>query len=119
LWSEVVLPLVRMPSDHAVACTIERAMPVFETRLIASIQLGRQLGTKKSALVGALIRETAALAAGEDFRKAVKTGKLVRTVQVLGCVLAAAEVLAWFGRGNVTLLIERAMEQSLKRKGVL
>jgi hypothetical protein len=109
LYHEVVLPLLRMPSDHAVACVVERAMPVFQTRLIASIQLGKATGSKKSALVGALIRETAAMAAGEDFRKAVKTGRLIRGARLLGCVLALAGVLAWAGRGNVTLLLERAL----------
>lgn len=108
-YSEVFLPLLRMPNDHAVACAIERAMPVFQTRLIASIQLGRVGAAKKSALVGALIRETAAMAAGEDFRKAVKTGRLVRGLRLLACVLALAGGLALLGRGNLTLLLERAL----------
>lgn len=109
LYREVLLPLLRMPNDHAVACEIERSIPVFETRLIASIQLGRDAGAKKSALVGALIRETAAMAAGQDFRKAVKYGKLLRGLKLLACVLVAASGLAWLGRGNVTLLLERAL----------
>ena len=109
LYREVVLPLLRMPSDHAVACMIERAMPVFQTRLIASIQLGRDRSVKKSALVGALIRETSAMAATEDFRKAVKSGKLARAFRMLACVLVLAAGLAWLGRGNVMLLIERAL----------
>ena len=100
LYREVLLPLFRMPSDHAVACAIERAMPVFETRLIASIQLGRDAAAKKSALVGALIRETAAMAAGQDFRKAVKNGRLVRQARLLGCILVAAGALAWLGRAE-------------------
>ena len=45
---EVIMPLLRMPSDHSVACAIERAMPVFQTRLIASIQLGRARDAKKA-----------------------------------------------------------------------
>lgn len=109
LYREVILPLLRMPSDHAVACAIERAMPIFQTRLIASIQLGAAEASKKSALVGALIRETAAMAAGEDFRKAVQTGKLIRALRLLACVLIVSAGLAWLGRGNVTLLLERAL----------
>jgi hypothetical protein len=97
-----------MPNDHAVACEIERALPIFQTRLIASIQLGRQNRMKKSAMVGALVRETAAMAAGEDFRKVVKMGKLIRALRVLACVLVAAGGLAWLGRGNLTVLLERA-----------
>jgi len=107
LYREVLLPLLRMPNDHAVACAIERAMPVFQTRLIASIQLGRT--KKKSALVAALIRETAALAAGADFRNIVGTGKLVRGLRLLACALVAAGALAWWAHGNVTLLLERAL----------
>jgi len=109
LYREVLLPILRMPSNHAIACTIERAMPVFQTRLIASIQLGGTDAAKKSALVGALIRETAAMAAGEDFRKAVKTGKLTHALRVLGCVLVLAGGMAWWGHGNVKLLLERAL----------
>jgi hypothetical protein len=112
LYREVLMPLLRMPSNHAVACAIERAMPVFQTRLIASIQLGRADGARKSALVGALIRETAAMAAGEDFRKAVKTGRLVHALRLLACVLALAGGLgwlAWAGHWNVKLLLERAL----------
>lgn len=108
-YREALLPLFRMPSDHAVACQIETALPVFETRLIASIQLGRDEVAKKNALVGALIRETAALAATQDFRRAVKFGKLARRLRVLACVLVGAGVLAWLGRADAMLLLERAL----------
>ena len=105
LYREVALPLWRRPGDHAVACAIERAMPMFQTRLIASIQLAGG----KSALVGALVRETAAMAAGADFRNVVRTGKLVRALRLLACVLVVAGGLGWWGMGNVTLLLERAL----------
>jgi hypothetical protein len=111
-YREIIQPLMRVPSDHAVACAIERAMPIFQTRLIASIQLGKAEAAKKSALVGALIRETAAMATGQDFRKAVKTGKLIRSLKILACVLALVAGLgglAWWGHGNVKLLLERAL----------
>ena len=106
-YKEVVLRLVRMPNDHAVACAIERAMPVFQTRLIASIQLGR--GEKKGALVAALIRETAALAAEADFRNVVRIEKLAQAARLLVGILVVAGVLAWLGRGNDMLLLERAL----------
>jgi hypothetical protein len=108
-YREVLLPVFRIPSDHAVACAIERAMPIFQTRLIASIQLSRDERTKKNALVGALIRETAATAAGQDFRKAVRNASLLRGIKLLACVLVASGGLAWLGRPNVTLLLERAL----------
>jgi hypothetical protein len=109
LYREALLPLFRMPNDHAVACRIETVLPIFQTRLIASIQLGRDEEAKKNALVGALIRETAALAATQDFRRIVKFGKLARRLRVLGCVLAGAAVLAWLGRADAMLLLERAL----------
>jgi len=109
LYRLALLPLLRIPSDHAVACEIERAMPVFQTRLIASIQLGRDDVAKKNALVGALIRETAAIAAGQDFRKAVKYAHLIRRVRILACVLVAAGALAILARGNLTILFQRAL----------
>jgi hypothetical protein len=112
LYREVLLPLVRMPSDHSVACAIERAMPVFQTRLIASIQLGRARDPRHGALVGALIRETAAIAAGADFRKAVKTAGLFRALQLLVAVIFLSGGLAALARrehANVRLLLDRAL----------
>jgi hypothetical protein len=109
LFRDALLPLFRMPNDHAVACEIERAMPVFQTRLIASIQLARDAEAKKNALVGALIRETAAMAAGQDFRKAVKFGKFARRLRFLACVLVCAGALAWLGRADLSLLLQRAL----------
>jgi hypothetical protein len=109
VYREVLLPLVRMPSDHAVACAIERAVPVFQTRLIASIQLARQDGAKKSSMVRALIRETAAMAATLDFRAAASMEMLKRALRMLGCAVALAGVVAWLGWGNMSLLIERAL----------
>lgn len=108
-YREVLLPFFRMPNDHSVACQIERALPAFQTRLIASIQLGRDEETKKNALVGALIRETAALAATQDFRRAVKFGKLARRLRLLVCVLLGAGMLAWLGKADAKLLLERAL----------
>src|SRR5271170_1411366 len=55
VYREIILPILRTPGDHAMACAIERELPFFQTRLIASIQLGASEVAKKSALVGALI----------------------------------------------------------------
>jgi hypothetical protein len=109
LYREAFLPLLRMPGDHAIACAIERAMPVFQTRLIASIQLGRDARAKNNALVRALIRETAAIASAQDFRKAVSLAKMLRTVRALACIVIVAGILAWAGRANVALLLDRAL----------
>lgn len=109
LWKDVLQTLVRMPSDLAVACAIERVMPNFQTRLIASIQLGRDATARQSALVGALIRETTAIATGLDFRKAVSGGKLVRSGRLLAAMVLVSGGLVWWMRGDLGLLLERAL----------
>ncbi|MGA3171708.1 MAG: hypothetical protein ABSE62_11930 [Chthoniobacteraceae bacterium] len=109
LYREVILPLLRVPGDHAMACAIERELPFFQTRLIASIQLGASKEAKKSALVGALLRETTAMAVGRDFRKTVKTQKLRHALRVLACVVVAAACLAWQWRGLGGILLDRAL----------
>jgi hypothetical protein len=108
VYREVIQPLMRLPSEYAVACAIERAIPDFKTRLIASIQLGHS-EQKQGALVNALIRETASIAKGLDFRKAVKAGRLMRALRILAAVLVAAGILGWVGRANGKLLLERAL----------
>jgi len=109
LYRDALLPLLRMPGDHAMACCIERELPIFQTRLIASIQLGRKDRARKSTLVGALIRETVAIAALEDFRKAVKMEKLISSVRLLACALVVAGGVVWMSWGSVVLLMQRAL----------
>lgn len=109
IYCDVIRLLMKTPGDHAVACAVERALPQFKTRLIASIQLGAGDGPQRSALVRALIRETAAMAGTQDFRKVVKLGKLARVVKILACVLAVAGVMGFLGRSEAKLLLERAL----------
>ncbi|HWB61341.1 MAG TPA: hypothetical protein VG733_17800, partial [Chthoniobacteraceae bacterium] len=40
-WRDCVQPLRKRPNDDAIALMVENAMPVFQTRFIASIQLAR------------------------------------------------------------------------------
>jgi hypothetical protein len=112
LWllaRNAILPLLQVPGDHAMACEIERAIPSFQTRLIASIQLGRNSAARANALVGALIRETAAMAATIDFRRAVKLDRLHRNLRFLIAAVVFAVVVAWMVHPNALLLLQRAL----------
>lgn len=106
VWQHVVFPLRNRPNDEAVALMVERAMPIFRSRFIASIQLARaeKTGTVP-LLVRALLAETAAMAAQLNFHWVVKTDRLRRVLKISAWVVAvSAALLVLGGRADVPLL---------------
>ena len=96
-WKRLLVPLLKKPDDDAAALLIEKALPVFRSRFIASIQLARNPEASSPPLVRALVAETSALAATQDFQRVVKTGTLRRALRInvlLGILVAALCVLA-------------------------
>ena len=75
----IAAPVLRQPDDDELALMVEKAKPEFRSRLIASLQLTRPAAVPagaSTALVGALVEETEALARPGDFRKIVPTDRL-------------------------------------------
>lgn len=110
VWRDVVKPFKNRPSDDAVAAMVERALPKFRTRFIASIQLARNAGPKPSGLIRALVAETVAAANVQNFREVVKTDKLKRMIKIAAGVIVATVALGWLaGPTRTPLLLKRAL----------
>lgn len=109
LYRDGLRPIIHIPGDHKIACVIERALPVFETRFIAAVQLSRENATRQNGFVRALLRETAVIAAGQDFRKVVKTARLIRLLRIFSAVFLLSAACAWLAWADMPLLVERAL----------
>ncbi len=101
----------RVPiADDAAALLVERALPEFRGRLIATVQLARMEESGASrALVNALVRETTSLAGTLDFRAVVKTERLAFWVKAAAAAVLCAAALWIFGGKNSVPLVTRAL----------
>jgi hypothetical protein len=104
LWRMVLNPIVRQPSDDELALMVEKARPEFKSRLIASVQLTRPgaLGPNDSAsMVEAMVEQTEAVAAPQDFTTIVSTERLQR-VGILAMSLLVLGLAGFFYGHTVT-----------------
>jgi hypothetical protein len=116
-WRFGIRQWLHQPDDDRVALAIERALPQFRSRFIASVQLARRHNARDSSaanegvsrsLVNALLEETAEVAADAPFDDAVKTDTLRRWVRIAGGAAILAAVL-WFSGGRASWpLFQRA-----------
>ena len=109
-WKFGIRAWLHRPDDDRVALAIERALPQFRSRFIASVQLAREHNARDSSaahdgvsrsLVNALLEETAGVAADAQFDDAVKTDSLRRWARIAALATVCAAAL-WFagGRGS-------------------
>ncbi|MEO6785915.1 MAG: hypothetical protein ABI318_07250, partial [Chthoniobacteraceae bacterium] len=107
-WRFGIRQWLHQPDDDRVALAIERALPQFRSRFIASVQLARAQDGVSRSLVNALLEETAEVAADAPFDDAVKTDTLRRWVLIAaGATLGAAAV--WLAGGRASWpLFQRA-----------
>ena len=116
-WRCGIRQWLHQPDDDRIALAIERALPQFRSRFIASVQLARQHSAGDSgaahesvsrSLVNALIEETAKVAADAPFEDAVKTDTLRRWVRIATAATVCAAGL-WFAGGRASWpLFQRA-----------
>jgi hypothetical protein len=85
------------PDNDRTALSIERALPEFRSRFIASVQLARQNENTPPALVRALLKETEALTRQVDFQRVVKTDKLRLWLKIGAAAFVFAVVLWLYG----------------------
>ena len=106
------------PDNDRTALAIERALPEFRSRFIASVQLVRQTENAPPKLVRALLKETTALAQQADFHRVVKTDTLRRWMKISTLALALSIALWWCGGRASWPLFQRAclVEVALPRK---
>ena len=111
LWRMVLVPIIRQPSEEELALMVEKARPEFKSRLIAAVQLTRPgaLGPNDSAtMVEAMVEQTEAVAAPQDFTKIVSTERLQR-VGLLAISTTVVLLLGFFyGRAVTFDLLKRA-----------
>ncbi len=108
VWRFALIPLFKKTNDDAAALMIEKALPIFRSRFIASIQLARTPEISSPVLVRALVAETTALATTQDFSSVVKTHRLTRATQAATVILILAFALAYFGGKATWPLLQRA-----------
>ena len=117
-WRFGIRKWLHQPDDERVALAIERALPRFRSRFIASVQLARQRDARDSSgshesvsrpLVNALLEQTAKVAADAPFDDAVKTDTLRRWVRIAAAATLFAGAL-WFAGGRASWpLFQRAL----------
>ena len=103
-WRCGVRPFRARPDDHSLALMIERAVPAFRSRYIASVQLAHDA----SPLVRALVAETTALARTAHFGAVIDTASLRRWLKI-AVVAVFIGLGLWFAGGkNSAPLLRRA-----------
>lgn len=108
LWRLGLRPLLHQPDDDRVALAIERALPQFRSRFIASVQLARRTDGVSGSIVRALLTETTALAQTARFETVVKTGLLGRCSGAALVAALLAGLLWWLGGRASWPLLQRA-----------
>lgn len=106
LYHYVYRPSVDQPDDDAVALMVEVARPIFETRLIASIQLAGSVPDGTSGvLIDSLVKETEKLSDVSDLDGVIRTGRFWKSVSAAAMTLAlGAGLFGWLGEDAKDLL---------------
>jgi len=107
-WKAGIRERLSPPDDDSVALAIERAIPEFRGRFIASVQLTREQEGVSHSLVSALVSETAEVAAHSDFGKAVEVRAHDRWVRIAAVATVCAAGLALAGGRASWPLFQRA-----------
>ncbi len=94
-WRFGIRAWLHQPEDDRVALAIERALPRFRSRFIASVQLAREPDGASRSLVNALLEQTAGIAADAPFDDVIKTDALRRWVRIAAVAMVCAAAL-WF-----------------------
>ncbi len=94
-WRGILKPLFNQPDDDTVTLMVERGVPEFRSRLIASLQLSRSELPKGASptLVRELVRETEALARPRNFGGVVAVDQMASFVALALLLCGAGGVL--------------------------
>jgi len=109
-WRGILKPLFHQPGDDAVALMVERGVPEFRSRLIASLQLCRAGLTPGASpiLVRRLVSETEEIARPRNFGEVVSVDKMASAAALAILLMAAGGVL--FNHfGDSMIFLNRAM----------
>ncbi len=112
LWTRALRPLLRQPGEDEVALLVERGMPDFRGRLIASLQLSRASAVQpgESAVwVDELVRQTEAMAAPRRMGDVVAVDRLASAAAFALILLAMGATLVWHFREASVPLLQRVL----------
>jgi hypothetical protein len=112
LLTYVVAPMIWGPDEDEVALMVERERPEFQTRLIASVQLGRPGAVAVGAspgIVAAMIAQTEELADPINFAEVVRTEPLIKTAAVSMMIVLLGGALFVYGNDVSYDLLKRAL----------
>lgn len=105
-----IRPWQRRLGDEAVALMIERALPAFRSRFIATVQLAKTPdGGASPTLVKALVAETTAMAAAMDFSAVVDQRLMRRWLKIAASSLVVVAALGALGGDKTAPLVRRAL----------
>ena len=117
IFRQLALPILRAPDDQQIALLVEKEIPEFSTRLIASIQLSQQGAIPagiSTSLVAAMIRQTEELAHPREFGSVIRLDRVMMWLGgALFAVLFAVALYAW-GAPTTPVLLERAFLSSAR-----
>jgi hypothetical protein len=108
IYRRTIIPIRRVRKDDEVAKIIERVLPQFKTRFIASIQLGRDPKAASSNLVRILVTQTQAVAREMPFSKVVPFRTVWLAWKRTLYVFAGVALLGWLAGGVFPILVKRA-----------
>lgn len=122
VWWFVMRPMGRRIDDETVALMVERKMPVFRGRFIASVQLAKTAeGAASPGLIKALVAETTAMSATMDFRYVIETKRWKRWRNSAVGVVLLVIVLIPVGGSRTMPLVRRAFlsREAVPRKTLI
>ena len=103
IYLYLLKPLIDSPSLETVTLQVEKKYPQLENRLIASLQLERNLSENRenysTAMIRALISQTSGMVEGMDLKTSFSNNPLKRLVKYFASALAIALVLAILAPG--------------------
>ncbi len=102
-------PLRAKLDEDSAALLIERALPVFNSRYISALQLGREDNSSSPSLVDALLEQTGTLAARQDYRSVVRTGRMWKSLLAAAGVAALVGLAFHWGGPASAPLLRRAL----------
>lgn len=109
LWWFGIRRVLNKPGEDRVALAIERAVPEFRTRFIASVQLARHTDGSSRSLIRALIKDTSEFSREVSFDGVVKTVVLRRWSWGVALAVVAAAGLCVLGGHATVPLLQRAL----------
>lgn len=100
----IIWRFVKLPSTDALAIKVESTYPDLQDRLIASLQLERNLLQNREGysrdMIQAVMRQSSEMCSGYDFRKSVNHGPLWRALRYLGLAVVLIVLMAFIFPGT-------------------